>query len=59
MIRKYIERLAGMNPQLKLFLFGMLGLGIRGTWSNVDLSEISSSSDLIGTSVFATYTAGF
>jgi hypothetical protein len=38
---------------------GMLGLGIRGTWSNVDLSEISSSSDLIGTSVFATYTAGF
>ena len=30
MIRKYIERVARMNPQLKLFLLGMLGLGIAG-----------------------------
>ena len=39
---------------------GMLGLGVRGTWSNIDLTEISSgSSELVGTAVFATYTAGF
>ena len=38
---------------------GMLGLGVRGTWSNVDLSDISGSSELVGTAVFATYTAGF
>jgi MFS family permease len=28
MFRKYMQRLKGMNPQLKLFLLGMLGLGI-------------------------------
>jgi hypothetical protein len=39
---------------------GMLGLGVRGTWSNVDLSEVSSgSSELVGTAAFVTYTAGF
>jgi len=46
--------------EFRVHRYGMLGLGVRGTWSNVDLSEISSgSSELVGSAVFATYTAGF
>jgi len=38
---------------------GMLGLGIRGTWSDIDLSSVSGSSELVGAAAFVTYTAGF
>ena len=38
---------------------GMFGLGARGTWSNVDFSDVGGSSELVGTALFATYTAGF
>lgn len=38
---------------------GMLGLGARGTWANVDLSDAGGSSSLSGVALFATYTAGF
>ena len=38
---------------------GMFGLGARGTWSNIDFSHVGGRSELIGTAIFATYTAGF
>ncbi|MEE9367296.1 MAG: hypothetical protein V3V05_00375 [Pontiella sp.] len=37
---------------------GMLGLGVRGSWSNVDFSEVGGSSELKGIAAFVTYTAG-
>jgi hypothetical protein len=38
---------------------GMLGLGARGTWAHVDVSDVGGSSDLVGIAGFVTYTAGF
>jgi len=38
---------------------GMLGLGVRGSWSNVDFSDIGGRNELGGIAAFATYTAGF
>ena len=38
---------------------GMLGLGVRGTWSNLDFSDSGGRSDLSGLAAFATFTAGF
>lgn len=38
---------------------GMLGLGVRGSWSNVDFTDIGGRSDVVGLAGFVTYTAGF
>lgn len=38
---------------------GMLGLGIRGSWASLDFSEVGGSSDVVGTAIYASYTAGF
>ena len=38
---------------------GMLGLGARGTWANVDFSNVGGRSELAGVAGFVTYTAGF
>lgn len=38
---------------------GTFGIGARATWSDVDLSGVGGSSDLTGTALFATFTAGF
>lgn len=45
--------------EFRIHRYGMLGVGARGTWSNVDFSEFSSNSDLVGIAAFASYTAGF
>jgi hypothetical protein len=37
---------------------GMLGLGVRGNWSNVDFSDVGGSSEISGIAGFVTYTAG-
>jgi hypothetical protein len=37
---------------------GMLGLGVRGNWSNVDFSDVGGSSEISGLAAFVTYTAG-
>ena len=37
---------------------GMLGLGVRGSWSSVDFSDVGGNSDLSGIAGFVTYTAG-
>lgn len=38
---------------------GLLGLGARGTWSTVDLTSVGGQSEMVGTALFASYTAGF
>lgn len=51
---------ARTGAEIRLHEFGMLGLGVRGTWSNVDFTEFEGgSSELIGLAGFVTYTAGF
>lgn len=37
---------------------GMLGLGVRGNWSNVDFSDVGGTSDVSGIAAFVTFTAG-
>ena len=37
---------------------GMLGLGVRGNWSDVDFSDVGGTSDISGIAAFVTYTAG-
>lgn len=38
---------------------GMLGLGVRGNWAELDFTEVGGSSDVVGTAVYVSYTAGF
>ncbi len=38
---------------------GMLGFGVRGTWSDVDFSDVGGQSDLASIGIFASFTAGF
>lgn len=38
---------------------GMLGIGVRGTWSDVDLSDAGGRSELAGYAAFVSFTAGF
>ncbi len=44
--------------EFRLYEKGMLGLGARGTWSNVDLSDVGGSTDLTGIAAFISFTAG-
>ncbi len=44
--------------EFRLYEQGMLGLGVRGSWSNVDLSDVGGSSDLTGAAAFISFTAG-
>ena len=44
--------------EFRIYEAGMLGLGVRGTWSNVDFSEAGGSSELVGTAAFVSFTAG-
>ena len=44
--------------EFRIFEKGLLGMGARGTWSNVDFSEVGGSTDLIGAAAFVSFTAG-
>jgi hypothetical protein len=44
--------------EFRIYEAGMLGLGLRGTWSNVDFTEANGSSELVGTAAFVSFTAG-
>ncbi len=44
--------------EFRLYNQGMLGLGARGTWTSLDLSEVGGSSDLTGIAAFISFTAG-
>lgn len=38
---------------------GMLGMGVRGSWAELDFTEVGGSADVVGTALFVSYTAGF
>ncbi len=44
--------------EFRIYEQGMLGLGARGTWSSLDLSEIGGSTELTGYAAFVSFTAG-
>ncbi len=44
--------------EFRLYEKGMLGLGARGTWSSLDLSNVGGSSELTGVAAFISFTAG-
>jgi hypothetical protein len=44
--------------EFRIYEAGMLGLGLRGSWANVDLTDVGGSSDLTGLAAFVSFTAG-
>lgn len=44
--------------EFRIYEQGMLGLGARGTWSSLDLSDVGGSTDLSGIAAFVSFTAG-
>lgn len=44
--------------EIRIYEKGMLGLGVRGTWSSVDFSDVGGSTDLAGAAAFVSFTAG-
>jgi hypothetical protein len=50
---------ARTGVEVRIHYRGTVGLGARGTWSNVDFTEFGGSSELVGFAGFVTYTAGF
>jgi hypothetical protein len=44
--------------EFRIYEAGMLGLGLRGSWANVDLTDVGGSSDLTGIAAFVSFTAG-
>jgi len=45
--------------EFRVYDAGMLGMGIRGTWSTINLSNVGGNSDLTGIAAFVSFTAGF
>ena len=44
--------------EFRIYEAGMLGIGARGTWSSLDLSDVGGSSELTGVAAFISFTAG-
>lgn len=44
--------------EFRIYEAGMLGLGVRGSWANLDFSEVGGSSELTGIAAFVSFTAG-
>jgi hypothetical protein len=44
--------------EFRIYDAGMLGLGVRGSWASVDLSDVGGSTDLTGLAAFISFTAG-
>jgi len=44
--------------EFRIYEAGMLGLGVRGSWANLDFSEVGGSSKLTGVAAFVSFTAG-
>ncbi len=49
---------ARTGVEFRIYDAGMLGLGVRGSWASVDLSEVGGSTDLTGLAAFISFTAG-
>lgn len=44
--------------EFRIYEQGMLGLGARGTWANLDLTDVGGRSELDGVAAFVSFTAG-
>jgi len=44
--------------EFRIYGAGMLGIGARGTWSSLDLSDVGGSTELTGIAAFVSFTAG-
>jgi len=44
--------------EFRIYEAGMLGIGARGTWSSLDLSNVGGSTELTGIAAFISFTAG-
>lgn len=44
--------------EFRIYEAGMLGLGARGTWSSLDLTDVGGTSELTGVAAFVSFTAG-
>ncbi len=49
---------ARTGVEFRIYGSGMLGLGVRGSWASVDLSDVGGSTDLTGLAAFISFTAG-
>lgn len=49
---------ARTGVEFRIYDKGMLGLGVRGSWASVDLSEVGGKSELTGIAAFVSFTAG-
>ena len=49
---------ARTGVEFRIYEAGMLGLGVRGSWANVDLSDVGGSTELTGVAAFVSFTAG-
>jgi len=45
--------------EFRVYDAGMLGIGVRGTWNTINLSNVGGNSDLTGIAAFVSFTAGF
>jgi hypothetical protein len=44
--------------EFRVYEYGMLGLGLRANWANLDFTDIGGSSDISGIAGYITFTAG-
>jgi hypothetical protein len=44
--------------EFRIYEAGMLGLGVRSSWANLDFSDVGGSSKLTGVAAFVSFTAG-
>lgn len=45
--------------EFRVYKYGMLGMGVRSIYADIDFNEVSGTTDVRGTAAFVTFTAGF
>lgn len=45
--------------EIRLYKYGMLGMGARYVYADIDFSEVNGTTDVRGVAAFVTFTAGF
>ncbi|HSR88008.1 MAG TPA: hypothetical protein VLL07_03560, partial [Pontiella sp.] len=45
--------------EFRVYQYGMLGMGVRSIYADIDFSEVSGTTDVRGIAAFVTFTAGF
>jgi hypothetical protein len=45
--------------EIRMYKYGMLGMGVRSIYADIDFNEVKGTSDVRGIAAFVTFTAGF